>query len=119
MSNEIKVLSCKNASIKSIEIEGKIFTQLHVIYKHNRTRHAWDAYIFLQRLVSKEELLRYLSNTLICKILTLAVQNNITDRTNRHITNSYKGLLLTQHLSNEARICLTKDECLESVRVLL
>ena len=119
MSNEIKVLSCKSASIKSIEVEGKIFTQLHVIHEQNQTRYTWNAYILLQRLIDKEKLLEYLSNALVRQVLTLAVQNNITDRTNRHITNSYRGLLLAEHLSNKARIGLSEDECIESVRALL
>lgn len=120
MNNKSKTLN--SASVKSIKVEGKIFTQLHVIYQKaltdEQTEFTWNAYILLQKSVS-EKLLVYLSDDLVCQVLTLALINNITDKTNKHISNSYKGLLLAQHLNSKALICLSNDGSSESVRALL
>lgn len=121
MNNESKALN--SASVKSIKVEGKTFTQLHVSYQRTptdeQTEYTWNAYILLQKSVSEEKLLVYLSDVLVCQVLTLAVSNNVTEKTNKQISNDYKGLLLAQYLSNKALICLSRNECLKSVRALL
>lgn len=112
-----------DVNIKSIEVGKHVYTQLHVIYQSlptdEQTGFKWDAYILLQKSVNKEKLLMYLSNTLVRQALTSAARNNVIDRTNKCISNDYRGLLLAQYLSNKALICLSKNECIESVRALL